>query len=102
LLPQAVQRARCRSRSLDAPAPHRMTGTAQANGAWCWHFSQQSQTHGVASLSLAQGRDRAASLHRASLTPMQKSLQTSWQKTLVVQRCFWLISLMQKSLVFGI
>jgi len=30
-----LQRARCRSRSLDASAPQRMTATAQADGAWC-------------------------------------------------------------------
>jgi len=32
-LPHALQRARCRSRSLDTSAPHRMTATAQASGA---------------------------------------------------------------------
>ena len=32
LRPHSVQRARCRSTSLDAPAPQRMTGTAQASG----------------------------------------------------------------------
>ncbi len=32
LWPHAVQRARRRRTSLDAPAPQRMTGTAQASG----------------------------------------------------------------------
>jgi hypothetical protein len=34
LLPQAVQRAHCRSSSLEVSGPHRMTGTAHASGAW--------------------------------------------------------------------
>jgi hypothetical protein len=46
LWPQAVQRAHRRSLSLDVSAPHRMTGTAQASGAWCGHFSQLTHTHG--------------------------------------------------------
>jgi hypothetical protein len=33
LLPQELQRARCRSRSLDAFAPQQITATAQASGA---------------------------------------------------------------------
>jgi hypothetical protein len=33
LLPQAVHRARCRSTSLDASRPQRITATAHANGA---------------------------------------------------------------------
>jgi hypothetical protein len=40
LWPHAVQRARCRSTSLDALAPHRITGTAHASGDECEHFSQ--------------------------------------------------------------
>jgi hypothetical protein len=47
-LPHALQRARCLSRSLDTSAPHRMTATAQASGAWCWQRSHQSHTQGVA------------------------------------------------------
>jgi hypothetical protein len=35
LLPQPVQRAHCRSLSLGASAPHRMTGAAKATGALC-------------------------------------------------------------------
>jgi hypothetical protein len=50
-LPQAVQRTRCLSRSLDTSAPHRMTATAQVSGAWCWQRSYQSHTHGVARCS---------------------------------------------------
>ena len=46
-LPHELQRTRCRSRSLDTSAPQRMTATAQASGAWCWHRSHQSHTHGV-------------------------------------------------------
>ena len=48
LLPQAVHRARCRSTSLDASRPQRMTATAHASGASCWHRSQFSHSHGVA------------------------------------------------------
>jgi hypothetical protein len=33
LLPQELQRARCRSRSLDAFAPQQITAIAQASGA---------------------------------------------------------------------
>jgi hypothetical protein len=40
LWPQAVHRAHCRSLSLEVFGPHRMTGTAQAIGAECRHFSQ--------------------------------------------------------------
>jgi hypothetical protein len=40
LLPQPVQRAHCRSLSLDSLAPQRITATAHANGALCWHRSQ--------------------------------------------------------------
>jgi hypothetical protein len=47
LLPQVVQRARCRNRSLDSSAPQRITATAHANGAWCWHRSQCIHTQGV-------------------------------------------------------
>jgi hypothetical protein len=47
LLPQPVQRAHCRSLSLDSFAPHRITATAQAKGALCWHRSQHIHTQGV-------------------------------------------------------
>ena len=40
LWPQAVQRAHWRSLSLDVPGPHRMTGMAQASGAWWRHLLQ--------------------------------------------------------------
>jgi len=33
--PHRVQRARCRSTSLDVPAPQRMTATVHASGVWC-------------------------------------------------------------------
>jgi hypothetical protein len=42
------ERAQRRSLSLDTSAPQRITGMAHASGAWCGHFSQLSQTHGVA------------------------------------------------------
>jgi deoxycytidylate deaminase len=45
LWPQQVQRACCRRTSLDASRPQRMTATARASGAWCWHRSQFSQSH---------------------------------------------------------
>jgi hypothetical protein len=48
LWPHALQRAHCRSLSLDVSAPQRITGTAHASGAWCGHFSQLTHTHGVA------------------------------------------------------
>ena len=40
LCPQATHRAHRRSLSLEVSGPHRMTGTAQAIGAECRHFSQ--------------------------------------------------------------
>jgi hypothetical protein len=49
--PHALQRACWRSRSLCTSAPHRMTATAQASGAWCWQRSHQSHTQGVAPCS---------------------------------------------------
>jgi len=48
LWPQRMQRARSRSTLLDASRPQRMTATAHASGAWCWHRSQFNQSHGVA------------------------------------------------------
>jgi hypothetical protein len=38
--PHLVQRARCRSRSLDVSASHRTISGTRAIGAWCKHFSQ--------------------------------------------------------------
>jgi hypothetical protein len=38
----AARRSTCRA------APHRMTATAHASGAWCWQRSQFSHSHGVA------------------------------------------------------
>jgi hypothetical protein len=43
--------SRKRRRSLYTSAPHRMTATAQASGAWCWQRSHQSHTQGVARCS---------------------------------------------------
>jgi len=40
LWPQAVQRAECRSLSLDVFAPQRITATAHASGDEWEHFSQ--------------------------------------------------------------
>jgi hypothetical protein len=67
LLPQAVQRARCRSTSLDVSRPHRMTATTHASGAWCWQRSQFSHSHGV--VQIAERGGGAERLHGRYSTP---------------------------------
>ena len=53
LLPQAVQRAHRRSRSLDVSGPHRMMSGTNAIGAWWWHRSHHTQSQGCPSRSCA-------------------------------------------------
>ena len=70
-----MQRSRRRGTSLDASAPQRMTGTARAIGAWCKHFSQDSQSQGVdrcRSPSVGLGPDsRFMGRHSKSRRPRQ-------------------------------
>jgi hypothetical protein len=71
LWPHFVQRARCRSRSLDVSAPHRIISGTSAIGAWCKHFSDPSPA--VAALKLPQRRTRPwrLSLGVGPATPRQ-------------------------------
>lgn len=55
LWPHLVQRARCRSRSLDVSAPHRIINGTRAIGAWCKHFFAINPGPAVAALKLSKG-----------------------------------------------
>jgi hypothetical protein len=82
LLPHFVQRAHCRSRSLDVSAPHRIISGTRAMGAWCKHFSQWTQVQQWLGAIVA-GWDLAKALSRL--------LRTSWRARALKMRAFTLI-----------
>lgn len=81
LLPHAKQRTYCRSLSLDASAPQRMTAAAQVNGALCWHRSQCIQSQGV---ELADRRasdpDQAATFSGFATASTRGRATSSWRR----------------------
>jgi hypothetical protein len=89
LWPQRVHRARPRSTSLDAPAPQRITATADASGARCWQRSQFSHSHGGVQVAEPGGRalDLVAETEKDALAAFDIFVETS--RALLVGARYW-------------